>query len=239
MLLFSLVRPPRQSRKNEGICNKFAELQKLRSDRCRCLLILYDCDRCFVFRLQSSDRSLQGIHAVGVLPLHAQILAAHVTIGGQLAVDGLAQDGYLEIPTATLMPGYRELQEGERLYQVTFCSMEDGALVEKQTAAVNLSQGYMIRYPDSWNGRVTVIVQHETGEWIFVAYDGSLENSREVLLKMRVYSQNDYRDPFDMENYRLIDRKGMFEYYAYIPPEKNSRLAITYDQLEQELFQRL
>ena len=151
-------------------------------------------------------------------------------------VDG---DGYLEIPTATLMPGYRELQEGERLYQVTFCSMEDGALVEKQTAAVNLSQGYMIRYPDSWNGRVTVIVQHETGEWIFVAYDGSLENSREVLLKMRVYSQNDYRDPFDMENYRLIDRKGMFEYYAYIPPEKNSRLAITYDQLEQELFQRL
>ena len=151
-------------------------------------------------------------------------------------VDG---DGYLEIPTATLMPGYRELQEGERLYQVTFCSMEDGALVEKQTAAVNLSQGYMIRYPDSWNGRGTVIVQHETGEWIFVAYDGSLENSREVLLKMRVYSQNDYRDPFDMENYRLIDRKGMFEYYAYIPPEKNSRLAITYDQLEQELFQRL
>lgn len=91
MLLFLLVRPPRQSRKNKGICNKFAELQKLRSDRCRCLLILYDCDRCFVFRLQGSDRSLQGIHAVGVLPLHAQILAAHVAVCGQLAVDGLAQ----------------------------------------------------------------------------------------------------------------------------------------------------
>ena len=91
MLLFLLVRPPRQSRKNKGICNKFAELQKLRSDRCRCLLILYDCDRCFVFRLQGSDRSLQGIHAVGVLPLHAQILAAHVAVGSQLALNGLAQ----------------------------------------------------------------------------------------------------------------------------------------------------
>ena len=44
-----------------------------------------------MFRLQGSDRSLQGIHAVGVLPLHAQILAAHVAVGGQLAVDGLAQ----------------------------------------------------------------------------------------------------------------------------------------------------
>ena len=34
---------------------------------------------------------LQGVHAVGVLPLHAQVLAAHVAVGGQLAVDGLAQ----------------------------------------------------------------------------------------------------------------------------------------------------
>ena len=91
MLLFSLVHPPRQSRKNKGICNKFADLLKLRSDRCRCLLILYDSDRYFVFRLQGSDRSLQGIHAVGVLPLHAQILAAHVAVGSQLAVNGLAQ----------------------------------------------------------------------------------------------------------------------------------------------------
>ena len=41
--------------------------------------------------LQSSHGSLQGIHAVGVLPLHAQVLAAHVTVGSQLAVDGLAQ----------------------------------------------------------------------------------------------------------------------------------------------------
>ena len=91
MLLFLLVHPPRQSRKNKGICNKFADLLKLRSDCCRCLLILYDSDRYFVFRLQGSDRSLQGIHAVGVLPLHAQILAAHVAVGSQLAINGLAQ----------------------------------------------------------------------------------------------------------------------------------------------------
>ena len=91
MLLFLLVHPPRQSRKNKGICNKFAELLKLRSDRCRCLLILHNSYRYFVFRLQGSDRSLQGIHAVGVFPLHAQILAAHVAVRSQLAVDRLAQ----------------------------------------------------------------------------------------------------------------------------------------------------
>ena len=41
--------------------------------------------------LQGSNSSLQLFDAVGVLPLHAQVLAAHVAISSQLAVDGLAQ----------------------------------------------------------------------------------------------------------------------------------------------------
>ena len=41
--------------------------------------------------LQGSDSSLQLFDAVCVLPLHAQVLAAHVAISSQLAVDGLAQ----------------------------------------------------------------------------------------------------------------------------------------------------
>ena len=45
---------------------------------------------CVLF-LQRCNSGLELIHAVGVLPLHAQILAAHVAVGGQLAVDGLPQ----------------------------------------------------------------------------------------------------------------------------------------------------
>ena len=41
--------------------------------------------------LQGGDSSLQLFDAVGVLPLHAQVLAAHVAVSGQLTVDGLAQ----------------------------------------------------------------------------------------------------------------------------------------------------
>ena len=86
---------------------------------------------------------------------------------------------------------------------------------------------------------MTVTSQSETGEWVFRVYRNSLEDSSEVLLKIRVCSQNDYRDPFEIENYRLIDKKGMFEYYAYIPPESASSLAISYEELETQLFQRL
>ena len=42
--------------KNKGTCNKFADLLKLRSDRCRCLLILYDSDRCFCVPLTKQQQ---------------------------------------------------------------------------------------------------------------------------------------------------------------------------------------
>ena len=47
--------------------------------------------RAFQRNLQGSHGSLEFFHAVGVLPLHAQILAAHVAVSSQLAVDGPAQ----------------------------------------------------------------------------------------------------------------------------------------------------
>ena len=34
---------------------------------------------------------LQGRYPVGTLPSHPQVLPAHMAVGGQLAVDGLAQ----------------------------------------------------------------------------------------------------------------------------------------------------
>ena len=52
---------------------------------------MHKCASLFATNLQGSHGSLEFFHAVGVLPLHAQVLAAHVAVGGQLAVDGLAQ----------------------------------------------------------------------------------------------------------------------------------------------------
>ena len=42
-------------------------------------------------RSEGCDCGLQLFDAVGVLPLHAEVFAAHVAVGSQLAVDGLAQ----------------------------------------------------------------------------------------------------------------------------------------------------
>ena len=52
---------------------------------------------------------LQGVHAVGVLPLHAQILPAHVAVGGQLAVGKSIDSGKADSGTLRCKP---ELQRG-------------------------------------------------------------------------------------------------------------------------------
>ena len=40
-----------------------------------------------VIRLRLGDGCAQGVDAVGVLPADAELLAAHVAVGGELAID--------------------------------------------------------------------------------------------------------------------------------------------------------
>lgn len=99
------------------------------------------------------------------------------------------------------------------------------------TTAINKEKGYMLKYPDKWSGNITVKKQPETGEWIFVVFESSLTESTQELLRIRVYSQNDYKDNFALEKYAMIAKKGIFEYYAYIPADAPEELKITYNEL--------
>ena len=93
----------------------------------------------------------------------------------------------------------------------------------------------MIVFPQRWLGTVSAVVQPEDGEWSFFAYTGQLGDTSTMLLKLRVYSAKDYHDKFDSDYFELIEQKGLFEYYAYIPAS-NSDLAITREELTEEMF---
>ena len=61
-----------------------------------CQLLTNSCPPIFSnLFLQGCHSSLQGLGPVGVFPADTQILPAHVAIGGQLAVNGLAE---IQIP---------------------------------------------------------------------------------------------------------------------------------------------
>lgn len=142
-------------------------------------------------------------------------------------VDG---DGIVEIPTQSLLPGYREDQEGEQLYLTTYNVLDDEELSPSVHAVLNDSMGYTFLFPSTWRGNVTVKRVHESGEWRFVVYDGTLENSTIELLRIRVSSHQDYQDKFETESYFTIAKKGIFEYSASIPT-KTHPLSITEEEV--------
>ena len=146
-------------------------------------------------------------------------------------------DGVIEIPTLSALPGYEDALDEDTLFLTTYNRLDSaaGQLIAKQSGVINTQHRYMIVFPERWLGNVSAVVQPEDGEWTFFAYTGQLSDTSTPLLKLRVYSAKDYHDKFDTDYFELIEQKGLFEYYAYIP-SSDSDLAITQEELTQQMF---
>ena len=139
-------------------------------------------------------------------------------------------DGFIEIPSVSALPGYEE--EEEVLYLTTFHRLGVGhSLLPAPRCVINEDHRYLLEFPERWLDKVTIISQPETNEWSFIRYNGTLEDSSALLLRLKVYSVKDYHDKFESETFKLLGRQGLFEYYAHIP-ESSDELAITSLELD-------
>lgn len=149
-------------------------------------------------------------------------------------------DGIIEIPTGRVMPGYETYDTSEQFYLTQYKRIQDNALVEVFSAAINREGGYQIKFPPSWVDRVTIVNQMENSEWRFIEYNSQLENDpledwSSELMRIRVVSHKDYQDK-SIENYTVLAVRGAFTYYAYIPETAAGTLSITMEQLKTEIF---
>lgn len=145
-------------------------------------------------------------------------------------------DGFLEIPSVSVLPGYED--EEEVLYLTTFNRLGVGrSLLPVSRCVINEDHRYLMNFPDRWMDKVTIVSQPETNEWSFIRYNGTLEDSSSLLLRLKVYSVKDYHDKFESETFKLLGRQGLFEYYAHIP-ENDDELSISSLELD-NLFEFL
>lgn len=140
-------------------------------------------------------------------------------------------DGVIEIPFQSLMNGYGEDDETENIYLTSYNTFSEGITEVKQNAVLNQKDGYKIIIPQKWLNSVTAKVQPHNGEYSFVVFKNNLTLSTNEVLRIRVYSKDDYRDTFELEQFKKIATKGDFEYYAYIPQDVEEQYKITYDEL--------
>ena len=135
----------------------------------------------------------------------------------ELTCQDYNDDGIIDIPISTLMPGYSSSDEDENIYRIDYQNLYDGELLPAYSVVSNREMGYIFMMPDSWVDEVTVRRVTETNEWQFVVYNGDLNSSGTVLLSLKVSSHQDYQDKFSTGVYFTLATKGIFEYTASIP----------------------
>ena len=149
-------------------------------------------------------------------------------------------DGMPDVPMQKPLYGYKdrdseeEQEETENLYLTEYYSFKTEEPIKIQTAFVNLNQGYKVIFPKKWqNDNITVRKQADREEYSFVKYGENGIDSQNVLLKIHLYAKDDYKDVFELQQFKKIAEKGNFEYYAYIPMNiENAEVNITYGELE-------
>lgn len=139
-------------------------------------------------------------------------------------------DGLIDIPVSSPLPGYDTADEREAVFLTEYKSILGGELQSVQSSVVNFAAGYQLKLPDGWKNNVTVRRQSDTGEWRFVIFNQSLEESDFELLRIKVVSPSDYQDKFETTQYQLAGTKGVYNYQIYIPEETYPGYSITYDQ---------
>lgn len=138
-------------------------------------------------------------------------------------------DGMIEVPSSSLMLGYEEQPEETRQYLTTYGVLTSGVMKPVLDAAVNLGAGYMIKIPEIWRDKITVVAESDLS-WQFIKYNGSLNDRSVELLRVSRILKNDYQDRFATDSTELA-QKSLYRYFGYIPPTSETEMRITNAQL--------
>lgn len=148
-------------------------------------------------------------------------------------------DGTIEVPTLLDLPGDSAGEMGPPLLTRYLRYVVGGRFEVAYHAAVNASAGYLVFFPDSWLGQVTIQRSPESNEWSFYKIDPETDQPAVELLRIRVHSSRDYIDRNVRENYILLAERELFQYYAYLPYNPEEPLAIRREELTGRLFMLL
>ena len=148
------------------------------------------------------------------------------------------EDGIIEVPYNTPLPGYDSEVEDGALYLTHYNQWEEGQCIEVFSAVINHENGYMYIMPPQWVDQVTVVTTFVSNEWKFIRFNETLENDSDALLYINVYSEDEYKDRNTISQRTLVDTKGIFEYYMYVPENADPELALTLEQAREQ-FQLL
>ena len=144
-------------------------------------------------------------------------------------------DGIIEIPATTVLPGYENLTKPEQLNAITWSVVdEDSRLKRKYTTYLSTRRDYIFFMPSRWEGLVT-ITQSSDGSEVTIWKAGDLNELNQQLLSIKSVAKSE-KAAFDSTGYTRFkfEGEGEYEYYVKRGSVYNS-LTLTDDELNDSL----
>jgi hypothetical protein len=105
-------------------------------------------------------------------------------------------DGIIEIPTQTLLPGINNpQQEAGSIYLTKWSQFQDdGEAVEIMQSIINTSKGYMLIVPKEFVGRFAIHGIHQNGRWDVYLYNSQSDEQGELLFSILTVDQQEWSE---------------------------------------------
>ncbi len=142
----------------------------------------------------------------------------------------LNNDSVIEVPGLTPMPGYSADIAGA-YYLTTWYNFLDGQYQKIKSSFVNASQGYMLDFPEDWEGTVSVRKSSQSNEMLFYEYQVGDNPVKSELLYIRMVKRSDW-EAGAYPDYNVITGGGQIFYLAKIPADANPKLQMSLEEIK-------
>ena len=144
----------------------------------------------------------------------------------------LNNDLIIEVPGLTPMPGYSAEQAGA-FYLTTWYNFLDGQFEKVKSSYVNASQGYLLDFPESWEGKVSVRKSAQSNEMLFYEYQAGDDPVKSELLYIRMVKRIEWESGV-YEDYEVISSSGGGQsfYLAKIPAGATPALRMSMEEVK-------
>jgi len=125
---------------------------------------------------------------------------------------------YVEVPGVQYLLGDGRLTGGDARLPalIRYMRLDADGFQVRYNAVINPA-GYLIFMPERWTRSVTLVETPEFHEWSFREFDHETQRPGAELLRIRIRSTEDFFGS-PTEHDMLLATRGIFRYYAYIPP---------------------
>ncbi len=139
-------------------------------------------------------------------------------------------DGFVEIPSTTPLPGYETLTKPEQICAVQWYTVQNDNFTQKAYSYFSGKYRFALLFPNRWMGVVSAIADFNSNDIIFISYDaktGLKAAEDNEIMRIHVVEKETEEDDNAVNGMRFLGESEDIKYYAADGNFKNKNLSLT------------